>query len=165
MFILVDNDNLHIIRIYISNIKAVIIVHVTVEVILALKFRGAVITFEVDRTGRMHSEYVSLHVIIVKGSVATSSADILFLLVVFRNVMLLQVQFVSALEVTICARMRIIVGFVVIVEMLSIVIHILCHKETLFTWVTLGLLMINLNMLLHCAVTLTLEGAPGTNTL
>ena len=64
-----------------------IIVHVTVEVILALKFRGAVITFEQNRTGGVYSEYVPLHVIIVEGPVATSPADILLLLVVFRNVM------------------------------------------------------------------------------
>ena len=91
LIILVDSDNLHIIRGYISYIEAMIIVHVTVEVILALKFRGAVITFEQNRTGGVYSEYVPLHVIIVEGPVATSPADILLLLVVFRNVMLLQV--------------------------------------------------------------------------
>lgn len=165
LIILVDYDNLHIIRVYISYIEAVIIVHVTVKVILALKLRGAVITFEQNRTGGVYSEYVPLHVIIVEGPVATSPADILLLLVVFRNVMLLQVQLVSALEITICARMRIIVCFVVIIEVLGIVVHILCHKETLFTGITLSSLVINLNMFLHCAVALTFEGTPGTNTL
>ena len=165
MFILINDDNLHvIIRVDVRHIEAVIVVQVIVEVILALKLPGAVVTLEVEGGGGVHGEDVPLHVVIVECPVATRPTHILLLFIVFRDIMLLQVQFVGALEIAISTRMRIVISFVIIIEMLGIIIHILCHKQTFFARITLSFLVINFNMLLHCAVSFTLKGAPSANT-
>lgn len=162
--ILIDDDHLHVICIDISHVQPVVVVVVAVQVLLGLKLQYTVITFVgYNILDRVQGQNVSLHVVVVQGSVFTSSAHVLLLLIVFGNVMLLQVPFVRASEATISAGVWVGVRLVEVIVMLGILVHTLGSEQAFFTRIALRLLVVNLYVLFHNAILVTLEDTPSAD--
>ena len=98
VFIIIDYNNFHVIRIDVSNVETMVIVLVGEQFIFTLSFIITIVTLE---HGRMDGHYVSLHVINITTPVVASFTNIKLLFTVFCQIMLLQIVLVGAPEIEI----------------------------------------------------------------